>query len=884
LILETSDLQNVRLSGFVLALAFVIAAPAWARIGRMRVRVRDTSEGPVPGAHVSLMHEGRSSSNLTDPNGWASLDGLETGTVHVRVEAVGFAVAESDVPIGPGEDVLVEVALSTKPGQSRLLLTTRGTGSRTFFGDDRLRDLPSNGSLWSLIETAETETISDRIEGGGLGLGTPAHVSARGSSLTQTSYRLGDAEVSDPRGSGAPLLDLAIGGLSGLDVQTALLPIDQGAPGALITLVPKQFGETWHGGATAVGTGAGLQAPAGLDGPPIAHFGSLEDASAFVSGPLSAQRLGLSIAGGVAGSHTFERSDPTELSSRRRYLMTTLDARLNDRDTLSLLAAAESTAARDHSSFLQVHARWYRHSSEEMSWRVLGAYDRGGFETAATGVSVSPAERLDGPIPDLVHFASETSRRATLAAQLEPVFSRGRQRVLAGFAASQSQMDGHPPTTGTLVIPEVTAGMPARVWEYHYPGLESTRSLLELAAYVADQVAITDRMTLDLGARVDEVHGSARGAPSSIRWTTVSPRVSAHWSALDKGHLGLLVGYARYQQRLPQDALAYGDPAAPQATVSLWHDANGDRVFQPEERGPMVARVGPGGDVASIDPQLRPPRTDEILVALESRVGGDCFVRLAGVRRREQDLLAPVNAGVPLSGYVPRQIPDPLADVEGGTVTVYDRDPSTFGLDRYVLTNPTAHDTLHEGLELTLEKTLAGRLDFLLAGTAYRTTGDGGNAGFHVDENDQGVLGETFADPNVGATPNARLFFDRSYTLKIASRYRAPGDVRLGVVARYQDGQPFARWLLVPDLHQGPLLVQAFARGRSRFTFTLTVDARAEKGFRWGRARTAAFVEGFNVLNTANEVEEDVLTSPTYRMVTARQPPRVVRLGLRVEF
>jgi hypothetical protein len=62
------------------------------------------------------------------------------------------------------------------------------------------------------------------------------------------------------------------------------------------------------------------------------------------------------------------------------------------------------------------------------------------------------------------------------------------------------------------------------------------------------------------------------------------------------------------------------------------------------------------------------------------------------------------------------------------------------------------------------------------------------------------------------------------------------------------------------------------------------VDARLEKGFRIGRGRLAAILESFNVLGMANEVEEDVVWGPGYRAVTAVQPPRAFRLGLRLDF
>ena len=78
--------------------------------------------------------------------------------------------------------------------------------------------------------------------------------------------------------------------------------------------------------------------------------------------------------------------------------------------------------------------------------------------------------------------------------------------------------------------------------------------------------------------------------------------------------------------------------------------------------------------------------------------------------------------------------------------------------------------------------------------------------------------------------------------------------------------------------------MRAIPNGRSRFAYTLTLDARAEQGIDVGRARLSAVVEGFNLLGTAHEVEEDVLTGPAFRTPTARQPPRALRLGLRLDF
>jgi hypothetical protein len=114
--------------------------------------------------------------------------------------------------------------------------------------------------------------------------------------------------------------------------------------------------------------------------------------------------------------------------------------------------------------------------------------------------------------------------------------------------------------------------------------------------------------------------------------------------------------------------------------------------------------------------------------------------------------------------------------------------------------------------------------------------------------------------------------------------YRFPSNTTLGAIARYQDGQPFARLLVVPGLSQGPELVRAFPNGESRFTFTGTLDVRAQKEFAVGGHRLAVVVDAYNLVNLAEEVEERVVKGPAYRTPTAIQPPRTVRVGARVTF
>ena len=108
--------------------------------------------------------------------------------------------------------------------------------------------------------------------------------------------------------------------------------------------------------------------------------------------------------------------------------------------------------------------------------------------------------------------------------------------------------------------------------------------------------------------------------------------------------------------------------------------------------------------------------------------------------------------------------------------------------------------------------------------------------------------------------------------------------MRLGAVARYQDGQAFSRLVLATDLPQGAEAVRGSPNGRTRFAYTLTVDSRLQKQLAAWRGRLTLMLDVFNLLNMSNEVEEVVLTGPAFRQTAAVQPPRTFHFGARITF
>ena len=115
----------------------------------------------------------------------------------------------------------------------------------TVIPQSALEDLPPGSNIFSLFETVEPDVIADRMDTGGIRTGVPARVGAHGSSWTQTTFHVGDIDITDPDGSGEPML--LPGSIEWNDVRltTGLMPITRNAPGLAITLAPRAPANSW---------------------------------------------------------------------------------------------------------------------------------------------------------------------------------------------------------------------------------------------------------------------------------------------------------------------------------------------------------------------------------------------------------------------------------------------------------------------------------------------------------------------------------------------------------------------------------------------------------------------------------------------------------------
>lgn len=361
----------------------------------------------------------------------------------------------------------------------------------------------------------------------------------------------------------------------------------------------------------------------------------------------------------------------------------------------------------------------------------------------------------------------------------------------------------------------------------------------------------------------------SRGGP--IAWNSLSPRAAFAWRIPRTGGLLLRGGYFRVYAPLAARDL---DFANPNSLSGVEYQAG---------TGALLGRFG--GPYSSISPSLERPYADEFDVGAEYPLARAIFLTVHLYRRDDKSRLGAIDIGVPFSAYTPVSIFDAYAQQN---ITVYAQNPATLGEDRYLLTNPPDLRFETSGVVADLSADWHGFL-FKASFSAQNAWGPS-NPGDAAIENDPGVIGALYSNPNTLINASSRNYFDRGFVGKMQAAYQLPWRIELASTAVYLDGLPFARQLLVNGLPQGPILIATTIRGNpgdgNRAQYVINWNLRAERKF---PTRAGAFTAGADVLNVSNageRIQESDLNAPNFweRLPVAIQAPRWFRIFVRYDF
>ncbi len=878
----------------------VMAQDSTATI-EVRVQLSGAAPAPLP------VHLG----SITSSQSW-SADIRSGEAVRFRLLQPGryrllAGSVERQLEVWAGDEVIVDVTGATAGrGNDVHVARTDRTQYGTQFNAAAIERLPDSGGVYGLLERSDPLVVTELIEGGGTYL-APQRLGASGASWTQTSFRLGDADVTDPDRTGFAMLYPNLDALQAVSITTAGLHPSGYGSGTAVMLVPRMPAATWQRTIEFFGSPPALQSVGALpNAPSVARLRAAGGASFILSGPVN-DRLGVHVAGALTGSTRLEGDGQDSIGSRIGSLSAHLVYAATPRDDVRVLIQTDRLSLpadgrallvdpgleqHDHSVLLS--STWNHTARARLATSTNITYGHASSTPALSGSAiVGTMERLrDGPVDQLASSSDSGRYRGSINWRADPgplTFWRSRHRIQFGSEASWTGSTRSAP--GDSLIGELVDGQPARAWHYTTDGLPSRWRGRELSVWATDGIPVTSNFDVDLALRGSTTAAARDGKSADIAWRALSPAMSGTWRVRPNGRLTLMGGYARYAPRFPLNYLRFGDPHALTGTVNRWSDLNHDARLQPNEVGVTIAPVGPccaNGELNTIADDLHPPPTREIRATLETRLNDHLVLRLGGTDRRQHGVIQPVNSAYRPANYSVTYVADPglnsLGPDDDQMLPVFNRLPVSFGTDSYVLRNVDDNTAMDHGLDLVLERVFDGRWGMVIGATAHKSNGTGGNRGFRPDENDQGVLGEVFSDPNASTHARGRLFFERGYVIKWSALYQLPYGLRGGTAARYQDGQHFSRVVIADNLQQGIEFIAALPRGLTRFTYAFTLDTRLERQLRIGARDTSVILEVFNLLNTNNEVEEDEVSGPTFRAPTAVQPPRSVRLGFRISF
>ena len=825
-----------------------------------------------------------------------------------RYRIVSGAV-ERPIEVASGDEVTISVSRdqgqASAGGDTTLRVSSKDrSGYGTRFSSADLQLLPDSNGVYGLIERSDPLVVTDLMEGGGTYL-DPQRLGASGASWTQTSFRLGDADLTDPDRTGFAMLFPNLNALEAVSVATAGVHPDAYGTGTMVMLTPRMPASTWQRTFEFMCSPAGFQSVNPLPGAPaLARLRHSASGSFVLSGPVT-DRLGLHMTGNLAASTRVERNSSIELPSNVATLSGHFVYRASDRDHVQIFAEGDrlalptttrgrliNPAAEHRDQSVLVTATWNRSRQGPLAWSGALTLAHAASTPALAGESVvASMERLrDGPVYEMAAAGESRRRRTALSWRAEAVPVRWlglRHHPEFGATASFTGVKRKAP--GSSLLGELVDGEPARAWQYTSDGGTSRWSGTEGALWATDEIAITSRIDVDLGLRASTAGASREGA--NIRWNTLSPSILGTYRAINNGWLTFLAGYAEYDERLPLNYLAFGDPHALTGSVHRWNDVNADLMPQASEVGVTIAAVGPccaNGRLNVIDdePEGSAHEGDPRGTADEAE-----RAHHPAPRRHRPAAVQPSPA------REPRERPCQLhADARRGH-----RARSAPGRRRSAGAGlePPAGQLQHRFLRPSERRPQLG---------ARPWHGPGARAAIrrpvgHDDRRHRAQIGRHRREPRI---PRQRerpgrhrgniqrrqrpdelaraVFFERGYVVKWSAIYQLPYGIRGGSAARYQDGQHFSRVVIASDLNQGIEFVPALPRGLTRFTYTFTLDTRLEKQLPIRGHRAALILDMFNLLNTNNEVEENEVTGPAFRNPTAVQPPRSVRLGLRLTF
>lgn len=949
-----STLRRPNILRFVLVmLAFLWSHTSSGQIstGTVTGTLHDVEGEPVKAAVMISSELGFRATVNSDPYGVFFLT-LPYGHYELRVQNRGVSTS-SAVSIDIEALQNQEISLVTDSSGTLRMEARPNETAGIWTASPRRESYPEAFNFAGVLLSREPATAAQPLNFAGLGDNRLAWQSQRGFSWTGTEFQLMGMDATDSFQPSRPVILPDVSSLHEIVARSAFAQTTSHAYATEVGFFPSEPVSSWHGDVSTSDTGAALSSS---NLPPPTNRGSVQRTEQYrwftrdnaEAGGALARWADLFLAGaGEWASQTIPVANSrNNLDSHMLFADSRLRIQASPRDQFDLLYSGSRldlfnwampaglevlSGQRMAPSFVSPYG--FQNESEsdrfnffQAGWSHIAPDGLGALQSRyqyslahldTTPLNALPQSRIEllggdvtGAAP-LANFASRT--RQQVSAVWQPVAFhaiRSRHQLVIG-ADFQSSSPTNRFTTPSDMNLITAAGAPAFAVEFNTPA--ASRSIIRTSTLTfADQITLDQTLSLDLGAVVDFARGSlpAQSSPAGtfvparavasqpdlIVWNNISPRAGFAWLVPHGNGLVLRATYFRVYTPLAGRYLNFGNPDSLGGTEHQWIDGNSDGVFEPGELGALVLRFG--GPYSSISPSLDRPFADEVDIGADFAPTRTLHMRVSLFRRDDRRRIVAVNTGLPASAFGPVSILDPGPDGIFGTfddqhLTVYQQNPATFGHDHYLLTNPPNLRMKDKGLQAEIRA--EWRNLFLDASFVAEESYGPTNPGNAVFENDSGVVGALYMDPNTLVNASGRPFVDRAYVGKFWGNYRLPwGGIELSAIADYNDGLVFARQLVVTGLAQGPFVIDATSRGTQLFNplsgnraeGVINANIRLSRQFHLPVGTFDAALDIMNVANSSYKLQENELTGTSFnlRLPVEIQPARAARIQFRYAF
>jgi hypothetical protein len=893
-----------------LTLAMAAVAEAQVSTGGIRGIVRDSSNAILVGVTVEASSPARIGTpavEVTNDQGLYRLDNLAVGEYLVTFTLQGFGTLRREgvrVEVGRSVDLTVTMNVGsveqsvTVVGDAPVVDTTHSGYSSTF-NQQLLENIPTTRTSWFDVVTAAPAVRSDPVNA------NSASFLLYGSSADQNSYQNDGVEVAAPSGGTVwsfpnpdTIQEVQVVGV-GASAEYA------GFQGGVVNIITKSGSNRLKGSTNYFYTGSSLVGNNTPSADFPYHIAYQSDFTFSLGGPIKKDKLW------VIGMIEFTNNkssdigvDPATAPVNHNYKpFAKVTARPSNIDMFEFQFSDEyfrlpespdildpaNTIRDEHGRNPIYVGHWTRTIGNKTLFELKGGgiYIRdhfdphsGDFNTPGrvdTGTGVASVNTTE------LH-TQQTQNQTTVSATLTrnaDNFIRGSHDFKFGVQYSQgTNLSSQGLTGGTSFLDYY--GLPYRMT------VRTTSSTIgrvrTAGAFVQDNWALAQRVTLNLGVRFDRSLGDIpstdqldptfatsvgtyAGIPDAVTFSNTSPRLGMTVKLDDTGKTVAKASFGRYYARLNTGLFTAIAPGGAVSQTYNWNPKTGKYDILFSTSNPKQNQT--------IDPNLTNEYDDQFFVGLERELLPDLGLNVSYIKKKEQNFNRGLDIG---SSFAARTIIDTFS---GQPLTVFNRTTPA----SQVLVEPTNRGDFrqrYDSVVLQAYKRLSHK--WQLQASYQWEKSEGYSTGATTSaQSGPGTFG---SDPNQLVNAYGRFPTDSTHSIRVSSTVELPHQIQLAIRSVYESGRPYGRLITARGLAQGTVNVLAQPRDAFELPARNDLGIRIGKDFTMGPRVLRLSLDVQNLFNsdTPLSIDNNSSHTATYLQPTAIFLPRRAILGVRYNF